>query len=276
MDAGTSRAQSLGVRARRGPVWEYLLLIPTIILLCRSAAARRRTRRFLRQTGPAWQRCYSRRSFLRLGVGILAAGALAYSGADGAVESWHARVVRGRGSNALATLVKVWGERVWFAVWALLAALDATLRSSALSRWGRESFEATLVGLPLLWTTQRALGGARPGAEARGSRWRLLADDKSASGHAFMAAIPWLTLARRLGGSLERFLARGASLLGGWSRLNDRMHYPSQILLGYLIAWSAVDAAGKAREGRDTAAGIQKAGTVADGNPQAATLPPER
>jgi hypothetical protein len=39
-----------------------------------------------------------------------------------------------------------------------------------------------------------------------------------------------------------RALAGAASLATGWSRLNDRMHYPSQILLGYSIAWTAVDA----------------------------------
>ncbi len=256
-------------------MWEYLLLIPAIVLCCRSMAARRRARRLLRETRPAWRRCYSRRSFLRLGAGVLAAGVLAYSGADEAVESWHARAVRGRISDALATLGKVWGERVWFGVWALLAALDATLRSSPLSRWGRESFVATLVGLPLLWTTQRVLGGARPGAQPRGPRWRLLADDKSASGHAFMAAVPWLTLAQRQGGSLARIPARIASLLGGWSRLNDRMHYPSQILLGYLIAWSAVDAARKAREEREAGVAAVTPAPAADGDPQVAALPPE-
>jgi hypothetical protein len=256
-------------------VWEYLLLIPAIVLGCRSLAARRRSRRLFRETRPAWRSCYSRRSFLRLGVGVLAAGVLAYSGADEAVENWHAGTVRGRLSNPLAALVKIWGERIWFGVWALLAALDATLRSSPLSRWGRESFEATLVGLPLLWTTQRALGGARPGARPRGPRWRLLADDKSASGHAFMAAVPWLTLAHRLDGMTGRSLARAASLLGGWSRLNDRMHYPSQILLGYLIAWTAVDAAGQARQEREAAAATTRPASAVDGDPRVAALPPD-
>ena len=245
-------------------MWEYLALIPFAVLLLRSAAARRRSRRLFRETGPAWRRAYSRRAFLRLGGGLLVAGALAHSGADEAVEAWHARRVKGRTSDALSLFLKPMGERVWFGIWALLAALDATVRSRPLTRWGRGCFEATLTGLPLLWTTQRALGASRPGDREHGARWRPLADDKSASGHTFMAAIPWLTLARRLGGGAARAAARGASLLGGWSRLNDRMHYPSQIALGYLLAWSAVDAAGAAEEVRRERA---RSATTADGTP---------
>jgi membrane-associated phospholipid phosphatase len=69
-----------------------------------------------------------------------------------------------------------------------------------------------------------------------------MSDDNAASGHAFIAAVPWLNLARRLPGTWPRWAARCGSVLTGWSRLNDRKHYLSQVILGWTIAWNAVDA----------------------------------
>ena len=68
-----------------------------------------------------------------------------------------------------------------------------------------------------------------------------MADDNAASGHTFMASIPWIVAARRAGGAPARLAAYVASVPTGWSRLNDRKHYLSQVMLGYVIAWNAVD-----------------------------------
>ena len=69
-----------------------------------------------------------------------------------------------------------------------------------------------------------------------------MSDDHSASGHAFIAAIPWLNLAKRTGNLNTRWAARFGSVLTGWSRINDRKHYLSQVVLGWSIAWNAVEA----------------------------------
>jgi membrane-associated phospholipid phosphatase len=194
------------------------------------------------RTGPHWRRMYGRRSFLRLGAGVAVAGVLAYSGADTALEGWHARRVRGAGSDVLARLVKHFGERYWFFVWLMVGAVDAWVRTGPFSRWGRTNFEAMAVGLPTLWTVQRGLGANRPSSDDADPRWRPLAADNSASGHAFIAAVPWLNLARRTDSRVAAAIARAASWLTGWSRLNDRKHYVSQIVLGWVIAWNAVSA----------------------------------
>ena len=194
-------------------------------------------------TGHHWRRNYaSRRTFLRLGAAVAGAAVLAYSGADTALESWHTSAVRGRTSDRLAAAVKPAGERFWFINWLLVAAVDAWVRTSAFSRWGRRNFEAMVVGLPTLWTLQRGLGANRPSSDAADPRWRPLAADNAASGHAFIGAIPWLTLARRAHGGALPPLAGAASVLTGWSRLNDRKHYPSQVILGWTIAYNAVAA----------------------------------
>ncbi len=194
-------------------------------------------------TGRHWRNNYaSRRTFLRLGAALVGAGVLAYSGADEALASFHDTRVRGSLSDRVAWVVKPWGERFWFVNWLLVAGVDAWWRTNAFTRWGRGNFEAMVVGLPVLWTLQRGLGANRPSSDDANPRWRPLAADNSASGHAFIAAIPWLTLARRAPARVVRPLARGASVLTGWSRLNDRKHYLSQVVLGWTIAWNAVEA----------------------------------
>ena len=193
-------------------------------------------------TGGHWRRTFSRRSFLRLGGGLAAAGILAYSGADEAVDELHSGTLKSSGTDAASHVANPFGERFWFLNWLLVGAIDAWVRSGPFSRWGRSNFEAMVVGLPVLWTMQRGLGANRPSDEDPNPRWRPLSDDNSASGHAFIAAIPWLNLARRLQGRPARWAARFGSVLTGWSRINDRKHYLSQVVLGWSIAWNAVEA----------------------------------
>jgi membrane-associated phospholipid phosphatase len=195
-----------------------------------------------RGTGSHWRRNYGRRSFLRLGAALVAGAALAFSGTDEAVEDFHTGVLRSPATDRVSHVVNPFGERFWFLTWLLVAGIDAWFRSGAFSSWGRRNFEAMVVGLPALWTVQRGLGANRPSDPEPNPRWRPLADDNAASGHAFIAAIPWLNLARASGRVDVRWFSRAASTLTGWSRINDRKHYLSQVILGWVIAFNAVDA----------------------------------
>ncbi len=225
-------------------MWIVFVVTLLAVLVYRPASGRERGSRLLKRTGPRWRRMYSRRNFLRLGAGLVGAGALAYSGADEACESWYSDHVDSAAADQLARLVEPWGRRFWFVNWLLLAILDVTYHSSALTRWGRRNWEAMLVGLPTLWGVQYGLGAARPTDNSHGPRWKPLADENTASGHAFMAAIPWLTAAKTAGRGWARAAAGVGSTLTGWSRFHDRRHYLSQVLLGWGIAWTAVDAVG--------------------------------
>ncbi len=211
-------------------------------LLWRTRQPWRRGGPLLSNTGDHWRRNYSRRSFLKLGGAAVASAALAYSGADEALQTWHGTRVRSRWTDRLAAHLHHYGERFWFVVWGAVAGVDAYVRTSSFSRWGRQNFEAMLVGLPVLWTVQRGLGANRPSDPDPNPRWRPLADDNAASGHAFIAGIPWLNLARRLPPGVGRGVARVLSTATGWSRLNDDKHYLSQVLLGWVIAWNATAA----------------------------------
>ncbi len=193
-------------------------------------------------TGGHWRRNYGRRSFLRLGGATVLAGVLAYSGVDEAVEKLHTDAVHSTGSDRVAHGLKFFGERFWFVNWLLVAAIDGWWQSSSFSRWGRTNFESMVVGLPVLWTMQRGLGANRPSSDNGNPRWRPLAAANAASGHTFISAVPWLNLAARSGFLPVALFSRIASVATGWSRLNDRKHYPSQIVLGWTIAFNAVSA----------------------------------
>ena len=233
-------------------MWIVLGLVLVCSYLVVPSLPRRRGgyRPLLRGTGGHWRRNYGRRSFLRLGAGLLAAGILAYSGLDEAVDRLHAGSMRSGSSDRAAGILRFGGERFWFLAWTLTGVLDAWVRSNSFTRWGRCNFEAMVVGLPLLWTVQRGLGANRPSSDDGNPRWRPLKADKSASGHTFMAAVPWLTLAVRSGRVPVRGLARLASVLTGWSRINDRKHYLSQVILGWVIAWNAVTAVADGERGK--------------------------
>jgi hypothetical protein len=145
-------------------MWIAIGLSLVCALLVMPGRSRRgeKTAPLLAGTGGHWRRNFSRRSFLRLGGAVAAAGVLAYSGADEAVDAFHAETIRSPGTDFASRVVNPFGERFWFVVWLLVAAVDAWVRSGPFSRWGRENFEAMTVGLPVLWTLQRGLGANRP------------------------------------------------------------------------------------------------------------------
>ncbi len=199
-------------------------------------------RPLLLRTGHQWRRNYSRRSLLRLAGATTAAGILAYSGLDRLVDGFVVKKLRNPQSDQVAEALRFTGQRFWFANWLLVGAIDAWWRSGSFSQWGRRNLEAMVVGLPVLWTMQRGLGANRPTSKNADPRWHPLAAANSASGHTFMGAVPWLNLARSAGPQVWRKLALAASFMTGWSRINDRKHYLSQVVLGWTIAWNAVDA----------------------------------
>lgn len=252
-------------------MWMIAAAVLLVVMLW--PTPRRRGPALFRHTGRQWKRGYGRRAFLRLGGALGLAAVLAYSGADEAFERWHTGALdpregraeeardalraQGRkdeakhlktesfpnsGSDFVAQAAKPWGERELFLVWGVTGLADWLWRSSPASRWGRANFEAMCVGLPTLWTVQRVLGANRPSSHDGSPRWRPFQHANSASGHAFIGAIPFWTLARRLSPAWARGLAAGLGTLTGWSRINDRKHYLSQVLLGWTIAFNAVSA----------------------------------
>jgi len=114
---------------------------------------------------------------------------------------------------------------------------------SDLGIWGIYASRAYLVGLPAVLATQVLTGGSRPIEKEYGSPWKLFQDNNGVSGHAFIGAVPFLTLAKMYSNnSTYRYLAYAGSFLTAWSRVNDYAHYISQVALGWYLAYESVEA----------------------------------
>ncbi len=220
----------------------FVLAIPVVLALA-SAWRSPRGPRPLRETPSQWKNLHTRRNFLRLGFGVVGSTALVYSGVDESVEAWHAAEVKNEATDAASHWLHEGGERFWFAYWLAFAVIDGSVGSSGLTRFGRRCFQSMLVGLPMLWITQRVLGGSRPQEEPHGPDYRPLADDNAASGHSFISSVPCFVAARTVESKAGSTAAYALAPWVGWSRLNDRKHYPSQILLGWLIGYMAAEGA---------------------------------
>lgn len=202
----------------------------------------------------ALRRVYSRRHFLHLGGAVAGAAVLVYSGADEAVDDWNRDHGTNRVTEPVAEQFKQFGEPYWAFVWVVLALIDRFVGRSTVGAFGRRCMLATAYGLPILWTTQRVLGASRPTDDPESPRWAPFEDENAASGHTFIAAVPWIVWLRSSPTPWVKWLAGLLSPATGWSRIHDRKHYLSQVVLGWVIAWEAVDGViGPATPKRDEA-----------------------
>ncbi len=115
-------------------------------------------------------------------------------------------------------------------------------RAYVVGDWSERTIRGILVGAPPLLITQLATGGSRPNETGHGSDWRPFKDDNGVSGHAFMGAVPLLTAARMSKNRWAKGAFIAASVLPGLSRITDDVHYPSQVFLGWTLAWVATSA----------------------------------
>jgi len=107
-----------------------------------------------------------------------------------------------------------------------------------IGEWGSRSLRMFVVGAPPLYVLQMATGASRP-ADGYGSQWHMFNDNNGVSGHAFIGAIPFLAAAEMV----ENPWAKGGlyicSTFTGLSRVNDNAHYPSQVFLGWYLAFAS-------------------------------------
>lgn len=177
-------------------------------------------------------------------VAIGVAGAIANTSADQRVANWYQRDVRSAETDRWAKTGKTFGEPLMFGVYGgmmVLGKLTENTYSGSLSyEFSERSFRAIAVGAPALLAVQNLLGASRP-IEPYGSHWHgPLKDDNSASGHAFLGAIPFLTAASMTENRMLRASLCVASTWTAWSRVNDNAHYLSQAMLGWYLAYQAV------------------------------------
>ena len=119
-----------------------------------------------------------------------------------------------------------------------------------LGEFGDRTTRALLVGGPPLLALQYLTGGGRPSAYEDESYWRPFRGSHGASGHAFMGAVPFLTLAGMTDDPLAKCFFYACSPWTGVTRINDNVHYLSQVWLGWWMAYLACDAVNKTEKGK--------------------------
>ena len=117
--------------------------------------------------------------------------------------------------------------------------LEGQPAGDIIGEWGSRSLRIFVVGAPPLYLLQMATGGSRPGESSAGSQWHFNSDNNGVSGHAFVGAIPFLAAADMVESPLAKGTLYVCSTFVGFSRMTDNAHYPSQVFLGWYLAWAS-------------------------------------
>lgn len=207
---------------------------------------------------------YSAERLGRIGMVFGAGAILANTNADSNIQSWYQDDVRSSGTDDVASVAKVFGEGKYLIPISLLASgLVYYDGESKAGQWGWRTTRAYLTGGPTLLALQYATGGSRPEEDDNPSRWRPFQDNNGVSGHAFIGAVPFLTLGDLYSDNkVVQYTAYALSTAAAWSRINDNAHFLSQAALGWYLAWESVQAIGQTE--RDKSKKIALAPLVTD------------
>jgi membrane-associated phospholipid phosphatase len=107
------------------------------------------------------------------------------------------------------------------------------------------SAKAFIIGTIPLHIARACIGGSRPSNTLNGSKWSPFFRRHGVSGHTFTGAVLWITLAQMSENSFIKGLCYLTSTLTGLSRIHDKDHYPSQVALGWVMAFVACNAVSK-------------------------------
>lgn len=193
---------------------------------------------------------YSSESLLLIGVSLGAGAAIANTQLDGDIqrhlqsslhhansdewlEGLHANKELGDGRYTLP---------IFASAWALGSILPPSQFSDGSRIWGQRTIRGFLVGAPPVLLLQRVTGSSRPGETANGSEWEPFRDNNGVSGHAFMGSLPFITAAKMSDSLAWKTTFYAASALAPLSRTADGAHYPSQVALGWSMAFIAATA----------------------------------
>jgi len=140
---------------------------------------------------------------------------------------------------------------VMLPVFGAAALLAPTVGGEAIGEWGERSLRATLVGAPAVLALQRLTGAGRPDDPSNDhtSEWQPFDFSNGVSGHAFIGAIPFLTVAAMQDDPWIDGLSYVASTAVAAARLQGSRHYFSQVVLGWWIAFLATEAVDDSRLG---------------------------
>ena len=118
--------------------------------------------------------------------------------------------------------------------------LEGRPAGDIVGEWGSRSLRMFAVGAPPVYLLQLATGASRPADNSSaGSHWHFFNDNNGVSGHAFVGAIPFLAAAEMVENPLAKGTLYVCSTFVGFSRMTDNAHFPSQVFLGWYLAWAS-------------------------------------
>ncbi len=191
---------------------------------------------------------YLSKNLLYVGIAVGVAAPFANTHADIGIRNWYQRRVgngQSRGLDETARVFQQFGEYkyaipLYFAMsFSEHLFPDSTLIGTT-SEFGNLSLRALAVGAPMVGILQCGLGADRPPVGE--SRWQPFRSSHTASGHAFVGAIPFLTAASMTDARVLQALLVTGSFGPGWSRIQTDRHYFSQVFLGWSMAYLSVQA----------------------------------
>ena len=189
---------------------------------------------------------YSSDRFIRMGI-IFAGGAvLANSDTDQNFQNDYQSNTRSKATDEFSADAKVLGEGKYLIPLSLISAgignwLNDGTELTGVAKWGERTARAYFVGGPAVLATQVLTGASRPSEDKGISDWKPFNDNNGVSGHSFVGAVPFITVAYMNDNKFIKYSAYLASTLAGYSRINDNQHYLSQSILGWYLAWESVD-----------------------------------
>ena len=195
------------------------------------------------------RRQYTGRGLLRLLLGFLAGAILANTPLDQWMEAAYRNRIHSETKTAKACqwVTRQLGDR-YVVMLAPAVAVGVCLlapanpAAAAVGSWGARFVRAFLVATPATYGATWLLGGDRP-KNGHGSAWQPLRRvEKGISGHAMAGATPFLAAAGMTANPVAQTVLYACSGLTAWSRVDSRSHYPSQIFLGWWMAFLAARA----------------------------------
>ena len=190
---------------------------------------------------------YSTDRFIRMGIVFAGGAAMANTSFDQNFQNDYQNNTRSTQTDDYAKTAKLFGEGKYLIPLSIISAYAGEYISgtteSALGTWGQRTARAYFVGGPSVLATQILTGASRPAEPPFKSDWKPFNDSNGVSGHAFIGAVPFLTIAHMNDdNNFIKYSAYFISTFPAISRINDDAHYLSQAILGWYLGWESVDA----------------------------------
>lgn len=117
--------------------------------------------------------------------------------------------------------------------------------------YGSRALRTFALAVPQQVLFVETLGGERP-VKNGDSHWKPIREGRAVSGHSLAGAVPFISAAKMTDNYRLKIPLYALSTLTGLSRINDKKHFPSQVVFGWSLAYLAASSVD------DTIEGIQR------------------